>query len=212
MTSILMAGGDCGLLRFPAPVAAGVVLVTLRLSGSVPAELVKRIRQGRRALAVSAGWDDRWIRRWTFTVMERWLDGPGADGCLVRPDIAPLVMEAIAFREFRGEWTALEYVLMPSHVHLLVRLPEAGAGPAALAGLIDRFRGWTGRRVRERLGNERLALWQREWFDYRPGTLVELQHLTGYLRLNPVKAGLCRTPTDWPWGSLRWRQRLQAGK
>jgi len=42
--------------------------------------------------------------------------------------------------------------------------------------------------------------------DYYDRFIRDQKHLSTvqrYIRNNPVKAGLCATPEDWPWGSAR---------
>jgi len=47
--------------------------------------------------------------------------------------------------------------------------------------------------------------WAREYFDraMRNEKQVEQTHL--YIEANPVTAGLCASPGDWPWSSASYR-------
>jgi len=89
------------------------------------------------------------------------------------------------------------WCLMPNHVHLIV-VPERRDSLATLFGEAHRkytrfinFReGWSGH------------LWQGRFHS----CVMDEQHLltaVRYVELNPVTAGLCQQPQDWPWSSSR---------
>lgn len=87
--------------------------------------------------------------------------------------------------------------LMPNHVHLIV-VPER---PDSLSGLFaDAHRRYT-RYINFRHG-WRGHLWQERFHS----CVMDEHHLLAavrYVELNPVTAGLCRQPEDWPWSSSR---------
>ncbi len=87
------------------------------------------------------------------------------------------------------------YCLMPNHVHLLL---EPGATPVSrlMQGLQGAFAQYVNRRYR-RVGHQfqgrfRAILCEKDSY------LVELVR---YLHLNPVRAGLARSPEAWRWSS-----------
>ena len=41
--------------------------------------------------------------------------------------------------------------------------------------------------------------WQDGFFDHRIRNEDELREKAAYIRLNPVRAGLCNKPEDWPY-------------
>jgi REP element-mobilizing transposase RayT len=95
----------------------------------------------------------------------------------------------------RSAWRCHTYCLMTNHVHLLVETPKGNLslGMCLLNGLYAR-------RFNGRYGFEG------HLFDKRFGAvLVEgeshLLELARYIVLNPVRAGLCADPGDWPWSS-----------
>ncbi len=95
----------------------------------------------------------------------------------------------------RDRWVIHAYCLMPNHVHLLVRLRES-----TLSVGVHRLHCVYARRFNERHGFVGHA------FDARfSSTLIagEAHHLEAlrYIALNPVRAGLCDEPEDWPWSS-----------
>lgn len=83
---------------------------------------------------------------------------------------------------------------MPNHVHLLVtsRVP--------LAAWLRSLKGFTGHRALEIL-NQRGAFWQNESYDHLVRNNDEFHRIQGYIKCNPVKAGLVYSPEDFPWSS-----------
>jgi putative transposase len=92
-------------------------------------------------------------------------------------------------------WRFLAYCLMDNHVHLLLETREAN-----LAEGMRRLHGsyaqkFNSRHVRSghlfqgRYGSERIESDEQLWTT------------TVYIAMNPVKAGLCAHPGDWPWSS-----------
>jgi putative transposase len=91
-------------------------------------------------------------------------------------------------------WT---YCLMPNHVHLIV-VPSSNRGLARPLGeahhryalQVNRRHRWTGH------------LWQERFASF-PVDEPHLMAAIRYVLLNPVRAGLARTATDWPHSSAR---------
>lgn len=95
----------------------------------------------------------------------------------------------------RREWRCLSYCLMDNHVHLLIETPKAnlGAGMQALHGLFaqqfNARHGRSGHLFQGRFGSRLMR------------TDAHLLMAIAYIARNPVAAGLCRNPADWPWSS-----------
>jgi putative transposase len=89
------------------------------------------------------------------------------------------------------------YALMPNHVHL-VAVPSKTESLARALGIahrryaarINRREGWTGH------------LWGCRFF-LTPLDEAHLWSAVRYVELNPVRAGLARTASDYPWSSAR---------
>ena len=89
------------------------------------------------------------------------------------------------------------YCLMPNHVHLVV-VPSSDEGLARPLGRahyryaveINRRQEWTGH------------LWQERFASF-PMDETHLMAAMRYVLLNPVRSGLVRTVTDWPYSSAR---------
>jgi REP element-mobilizing transposase RayT len=95
----------------------------------------------------------------------------------------------------KRRWRCLAYCLMQNHVHLLVETPEANlaAGMQALHGIYAQ----TFNQRHDRVGH----LFQGRYGAVRITTDSQLWAAARYLALNPVAAGLCAKPAEWPWGS-----------
>lgn len=93
----------------------------------------------------------------------------------------------------------LAYCLMPNHVHF-VMVPSHDDGLRAV--LADAHRRYT-RRVNFREG-WRGHLWQERFHSF----VMDEPHLQAaipYVEYNPVRAGLCEAPSEWPWSSAAER-------
>ena len=91
----------------------------------------------------------------------------------------------------------LAYVVMSDHVHLMVV-------PGHL-GLSDDMRILKGRFARH-LNHEsgrRGSLWQERFYESVVRTDEQMFGYIDYIHNNPVEAGLCERPEDWPYTSAR---------
>jgi REP element-mobilizing transposase RayT len=115
---------------------------------------------------------------------DRQVDRGFGECWLGRPDIAELVESAL--RHFDGERYGLgSYVIMPNHVHVLVR-PLQGH---ALSAILHSWKSFTATQANRRL--ERSGqFWQEESFDHIVRDEHELLKFEKYIVENPTKAGL----------------------
>jgi putative transposase len=95
----------------------------------------------------------------------------------------------------RTRWLAHAYCLMGNHYHLLIETPQANLsqGMRQLNGVYtQRFN-----RRNNRVGH----IFQGRYKAYLVEKGPYYLELCRYIVLNPVRAGMVRTPEDWPWSS-----------
>ena len=98
------------------------------------------------------------------------------------------------------------YVVMPEHVHLLVSEPQQGT----LAEALKSLKQGTSRRLIRNLPLEPKAglggppehFWQKRYYDFNIRNYPQFVEKLRYIHRNPVKAGLCERPENWPWSSF----------
>jgi REP element-mobilizing transposase RayT len=106
-----------------------------------------------------------------------------------------LTLLAHAATTFR--WNVLAYCLVPTHYHLLVETPEPNLG----AGM-RRLHGRHAQRLNRRRGRDG-PLWRDRFHSRVVATEQYVLRAAAYIDANPVVAGLCAVPEDWPWSSFR---------
>ena len=180
--------------------------VTFRLADSLPQEVLldfERERAERLRLLHQAerqGWptkdSEETIHRDFRRRVERYLD-KGHGAChLRRPDVAELVARAI--RHFEGQRYLLSgWVIMPNHVHVVLwPMPNY-----LLSDILKSWKQFTARRAKPMVGMGEEPFWQPECYDHWIRDDNEKARICRYIRNNPVSAGLCAQPEDWPWSS-----------
>jgi REP element-mobilizing transposase RayT len=141
------------------------------------------------------------LQRRIYSEMESWLDRTEYATHLARRDVAEMVIEALAHRHGRI-WDVIEYVVMPSHLHLFFSLIQPG-----LKNSLEQFKRWTGHQALKLMGGDAEdRFWQDEWFDHWSRSDEEDQKIVNYIRNNPVKAVLVRETVEWPYGS--WSKKV----
>lgn len=84
------------------------------------------------------------------------------------------------------------YVIMPDHIHLFIAFPEAGITLARWISLLKLALG------KELLrGGYPRPHWQEGFFDHLLRSSESYGEKWEYVRMNPVRAGLCQSPEDW---------------
>ena len=97
-----------------------------------------------------------------------------------------------------GERFVLDaYVIMPDHVHVLLR-PMTGW---TLARILQGIKGYSARQINAILGRKG-AVWQKESFDHLIRHEEDWLDKLNYIHMNPVTAGLVDRPEDYPFSSM----------
>jgi putative transposase len=84
---------------------------------------------------------------------------------------------------------------MDNHYHLVLETPEANLG-AGMQQLNSSFAQLFNKK-HDRSGH----LWERRYHAALLTTDAHLAEASRYVVLNPVRAGLCELPEEWPWSS-----------
>jgi len=86
------------------------------------------------------------------------------------------------------------YVIMPDHIHLFVAFPITGLTLSEWMGGLKTVLG----KQLLRLGIQK-PHWQEGFFDHVLRSAESYSQKWDYVRMNPVRAGLCEKPEQWPY-------------
>jgi putative DNA methylase len=139
-----------------------------------------------------------------YRCAEKYLDAGRGECWLRQPAVAALVENAL--QHFDGvRYVLLAWCVMPNHVHAMIETREG----FPLADVLHSWKSFTAKQanvILRRAGE----LCQREYFDRYIRNAEHYQKAVAYIEENPVKAGLARVKTDWPWSSARFRRAAEA--
>lgn len=175
--------------------------VTFRLADTLPKEVLERLQAERRNLEVNAvkregrlsAHEQRKLDALYSERIEAYLDVGKGSCWLQRDEIGSLV--ASALRHFDGSRCDLHaWVIMPNHVHVLLT-PQTGE---TLSAILHSWKSFTANKANKMLGRSGEEFWQRESYDHLVRDEDDFWRLGEYIRNNPVKAGLCKSPEEWP--------------
>jgi REP element-mobilizing transposase RayT len=125
---------------------------------------------------------------------------------LRQPAIAQIILDSIHKGIELGHFELGAYVVMANHVHLLV-LPRI-----APDRMMKSMKGPTARAANRALGRTGEPFWQKESYDHWVRNRQEFENIRAYIENNPVKAGLVRTPEEFPWSSAGVERSLDAAR
>ncbi|HWA26723.1 MAG TPA: transposase [Lacunisphaera sp.] len=108
---------------------------------------------------------------------------------LEKPTVTARIMEEWRRLEVEKSWLMLSGVVMPDHVHLLIRLCQG----RSLSESMRMFRG----RLAPVLRTEGLR-WQGAYYEHRLRKPDEITPVIFYIYLNPHRAGLLEQIDAWP--------------
>lgn len=130
--------------------------------------------------------------------LEEYLDR-GFGKCFLRdPRIADFTETAL--RHHHGQrFQLLAWVIMPNHVHALMEI-----GHTPLSKIIQNWKSVIAVEANKLLDRSG-RFWQPEYWDRFMRDEEQKRKAIRYIESNPVKAKLCRTPEEWPFGSARFR-------
>ncbi|MCO5045839.1 MAG: transposase [Verrucomicrobia bacterium] len=106
---------------------------------------------------------------------------------LCHPELAEWLWDTVEHRIERNEWYIHLLLLMPDHLHAVMSFPRE----QTIAGTIGQWKRYVSR--------EKGITWQRDFFEHRLRNDENLVEKCAYIRMNPVRQGLCKTPETWPY-------------
>jgi putative DNA methylase len=167
--------------------------ITFRLADSLPRGVILNLLEG----------EEGETRRERFEAL---LDAGHGEGLLATPLAGQIVQDALL--HFDGDRYRLHaWCVMPNHVHVLATL----LSPWSLSAILHSWKSFTGKRINAEVGR-RGPLWWEEYFDRAIRDDAHFETAKSYIKANPVKAGLCALPDEWPFSSARVAARSEAGE
>lgn len=171
--------------------AGATYFVTFRLADSLPKKKVEELKKDREMWKIRIK-DKKELSREDWNLynrlfndrVEEWLHS-GYGSCLLKKKENAEIM-AKTLRFFDGERYNLdEWVIMPNHIHVLVR-PKEGFH---LNQILHSWKSYSAHMI-NKLENRKGELWMRESFDHIVRNEQSLEHYRKYIRENPIKGGM----------------------
>jgi REP element-mobilizing transposase RayT len=107
------------------------------------------------------------------------------------PEIATIFVEALKYSESVGKYELYAWVVMPNHVHIVLKPKEP------LCRIVRWLKAATANRANTLMVRTGQAFWSREYYDRWIRDSKELGRVINYVESNPVKAGIAASPEDW---------------
>ena len=162
--------------------------ITFRLADSLPAPVLESLKLQLQHDKLEEDSEEYRTR------VEDYLD-KGAGECILHdPAVAAIVQETL-LNENGNSCDLRSWVIMPNHVHILVRLREGHD----LAAFIKRIKSVSARKINQYLGQTG-SVWQEHYFDRYIRDEEHFVRVAHYIQQNPVVAGLVSSPEEWKFG------------
>lgn len=122
----------------------------------------------------------------------------GHGACLLQQKSAEIVQNALLYHDAE-RCRLLEWCVMPNHVHVMIHtIPGIPVGK-----IVATWKTSSARAINTPLSRSG-QLWALDCHDRYLRDNDHAALARAYIRNNPVKAGLCAVPEEWPWSSS-WR-------
>ncbi len=169
----------------------GVVtqFVTFRLADSLPQKTLKQIKlQIEREKLPDPS--KEYLKR-----VEAYLD-KGLGECILSQYAVAEIVTATLQNEDGKSCTLISWMIMPNHVHVLLRPLEGHS----LSDIMKTIKSVSSHKINEIIGRSG-SVWQPDYFDRYIRDADHFYKAVRYIENNPVKAGLCSTPDEWRFSS-----------
>ncbi len=168
--------------------------ITIHLADSVPGQVIKGWKRELSSLEYE---QERIVlqRR-----IEKYLDQGYGDAFLRDSGVANLVQNALL--RFEGiKYLLFAWVVMPNHIHsLMARFEEF-----EFSDILHSLKSYTAHEANKLL-HRTGQFWQEDYFDRYMRNQDHFDKTVKYIENNPVKAGLCLKPIDWPFSSAGFKR------
>jgi len=102
-----------------------------------------------------------------------------------------------SLRHFDAQrYRLFSWVIMPNHVHVLCRQVPGNE----VSSIVKSWKSFTAHAINRALSRTG-SFWQEDYFDRYIRDQNHVLSVVQYIERNPVTAGLCKSPEDWPWSS-----------
>ncbi|MEN6624838.1 MAG: transposase [Candidatus Sumerlaeia bacterium] len=181
------------------------IFITWNLKGALPQLALDRIHHLREQFNKTKIRPSEIAKR-IFRISEEFLDRAQSGPLYLKdPEIALIVVDNLIAGAGKY-YDFFAFVIMANHVHVLLR-PYI-----ELEKITGGIKKSTARRINSKLNRVGQSFWQDESFDHRPRCETSFRRFLKYIEENPVNAGLCRRPEDWPWSSASMRADWPVGQ
>jgi putative transposase len=120
----------------------------------------------------------------------------GRDPIFKKEEMALLLLNVLQDNRKKGRYLLHEFVAMPDHFHLIITPAE----DVPLEKAVQYVKGGFSFRAKKELGFQSL-IWQESFTNHRIRDPEDYARHRGYTHDNPVKAGLAKTPSEYPYSS-----------
>jgi putative transposase len=117
--------------------------------------------------------------------------------------MANLLMDVLRSYTLAGAFRVHEFVVMPNHLHVLVTIRDMSIEKA-----VQLIKGNFSYRAKKELGFQR-EVWQKGFSEVRVSDQKSFLQHKSYIEENPVKAGLVRSPEEYPYCSMYLKKRKE---
>ena len=124
--------------------------------------------------------------------------GVHGDRLVPNAEWATELYNCIAREAHERGWQVWSFVIMGTHYHLLVETPDG-----SLAAGLQRAHSAHAIRRNRHEDRRKCAVFGRRYDSFGVEDGRHLRNALRYIPRNPVVAGLCRDPADWPFGTFR---------
>ena len=163
--------------------------ITFHLADSIPMGVIQRWRRELKSLKYE---QERIVLQ---KRIERYLDQGYGEALLKASEVAKVVQDSLL--KFDGSrYHLFSWVVMPNHVHSLITRFE----DYELSDILHSLKSFTAHEANKILHRDG-QFWIEDYFDRYIRSEEHFERTVKYIENNPVKAGLCSRPEDWPYSS-----------